>query len=96
MADYTPDEAAGILRRLASLLERDQPRLAKDYAEDVRTLAMRNAAGRPSPQAAAVGRELELRESRDGAARSIPAPRASWPSAGTRPSSPADRSEWGT
>jgi hypothetical protein len=59
---HTPEQAAAILRRFADLLERDQRDLAHGYAEDVHELAGRRAAGRPSPQAAAVGRVLEVRD----------------------------------
>lgn len=63
MRTYTPDEAAGVLRRFASLLESEQrlADLAGDYATDVRTLAVRRADARPTPQAPMIGRTLAVR-----------------------------------
>lgn len=63
MRTYTPDEAASILRRFADGLEseREQEQLAGEYAEDVRTLAVRRADARPTPQAPMIGRVLVQR-----------------------------------
>jgi hypothetical protein len=59
----TPEQGSRILHRLAELLtDKDhQAKLRKDYAFQVRKLAVANATGRPTPQARMVAQGMRVK-----------------------------------